>query len=164
MLSPIKESRRENGSNQELRCSPERWSITSASPTHSASSDINGAFGYSPKLSAKPNINNRTGSLERYHIVYEENGTRYKAIKRVPITNQTSNFTNESLADDTMETSAPTSKSTYLLENGVKKKGSSRIRYNIIFGSNDNGVQKVIYWILKALKIPFYLAYIHFNT
>ena len=129
MLSPIKESRRENGSNQELRCSPERWSITSASPTHSASSDINGAFGYSPKLSAKRNINNRTASLERYHIVYEENGTRYKAFKRVPITNKTRNFTVESLTDETMETLAPTNKSTYLLENGVKKKGSSRIRY-----------------------------------
>ena len=128
MLSPIKESRRENGSNQELRCSPERWSITSASPTHSASSDINGAFGCSPKISAKRNINNQTASLERYHIVYEENGTRYKAFKRAPITNKSRNFTVEAMSDDVMETSGPTNPSTYLFESGVKKKGSSRIR------------------------------------
>ena len=129
MLSPIKESRRENGSNQELRCSPERWSITSASPTHSASSDINGAIGYSPKLSVSRKLSNKTASLERYHIVYEENGTRYKALKRN--SGLTANITVESLKDDSLSvtTSPIQSYSSYILHNNdIKKKGSSRIR------------------------------------
>ena len=131
MLSPIKESRRENGSNQELRCSPERWSITSASPTHSASSDINGAIGYSPKLSVSRKLSNNTASLERYHIVYEENGTRYKALKRNPGTR--ASVIVESLKDDSITvTSSPIQcyPSHILDNNDIKKKGSSRIRYN----------------------------------
>ena len=128
MLSPIKESRRENGSNQELRCSPERWSITSASPTHSASSDINGAFGYSPKLSVSRKINNHTASLERYHIVYEENGTRYKALKRN--SGPKTAVMIESFKDDSMTvTSSPKQNHSPILNNNdVRKRGSSRIR------------------------------------
>ena len=133
MLSPIKESRRENGSNQELRCSPERWSITSASPTHSVSSDINGAFGYSPKLSVTRKMNNNTGSLERYHIVYEENGTRYKALRRNP--GIKSSVTIDSLHDDSMTlTSSPIQNHANRIDNNdVRKKGSSRIRYKSRF-------------------------------
>ena len=128
MLSPIKESRRENGSNQELRCSPERWSITSASPSHSASSDINGAFGCSPKLSVTRKMNNHTASLDRYHIVYEENGTRYKALKRNP--RPKTNVMIESFEDDSITvTSSPIQNHSYLLDNNdARKKGSSRIR------------------------------------
>ena len=128
MLSPIKESRRENGSNQELRCSPERWSITSASPTHSASSDMNGGFGYSPKVVHRSNSNN-TASLERYQVLYEENGTKYRAFKKGPDSKLSRNFTVESQAN---YSSAPASPTTKLLNttitNGVKRKGSSRIR------------------------------------
>ena len=133
MLSPIKESRRENGSNQELRCSPERWSITSASPTHSVSSDINGAFGYSPKLSVTRKMNNNTGSLERYHIVYEENGKRYKALRRNP--GIKSSVTIDSLHDDSMTlTSSPIQNHANRIDNNdVRKKGSSRIRYKSRF-------------------------------
>ena len=128
MLSPIKESRRENGSNQELRCSPERWSITSASPTHSASSDINGGLGYSPKPVSRNNGNN-TASLERYHVVYEENGTRYGAFKKGPNSKMSRNFTVESLANDLSAPSSPQSKLLHSTDNnGVKRKGSSRIR------------------------------------
>ena len=129
MLSPIKESRRENGSNQELRCSPERWSITSASPTHSVSSDINGALGVSPKSAAGRNNSNNTASLERYHIVYEENGTRYRAFKKGPVTKMSRNFTIESNADNSSVPSPPPVKSKYITDNnGAKVKGSSRIR------------------------------------
>ena len=128
MLSPIKESRRENGSNQELRCSPERWSITSGSPTHSASGDINGPFGCSPKFLNKRNGN--TSSLERYHVVYEENGKRYVALKKGPNNKMSRNFIVESLIDDSSISSSPTRKVLYSMDNhGAKKKGSSRIRY-----------------------------------
>ena len=134
MLSPIKESRRENGSNQELRCSPERWSITSGSPTHSASGDINGPFGCSPKFLNTRNGNGHTSSLERYHVVYEENGKKFVALKKGPNNKMSRNFVVESLIDDSSISSSPTRKVLYSMDNhGAKKKGSSRIRYeNII--------------------------------
>ena len=145
MLSPIKESRRENGSNQELRCSPERWSITSASPTHSTSSDINGTFGLSAKATTDRVNGNSTASLGRYHIVYDENGTRFRALKRDPITRASRNFNSKSTIDNPSARSSPPVSSSYLTnDNAVKLKGSSRIRYNkFIYRSNKDYI--VIY-------------------
>ena len=129
MLSPIKESRRENGSNQELRCSPERWSITSPSPTHSCSSEITSLIRASPNLTDDRH-KFRRATLERYHIFYENKTSQSRSLRRPPINRMPRNVSvmpvNDPISNSSYSSRTPTSN--YLSKNGVKSKPSSRIR------------------------------------
>ena len=136
MLSPIKESRRENGSNQELRCSPERWSITSPSPTHSCSSEVTGLLRASPNLPDDRHKFKRA-SLERYHIFYEDKTSQSRSLRRAPINRMPRNVSVMPVNDIISNSSSPsrTPTSNYLAKNGVKSRPSSRIRLVIEYST-----------------------------
>ena len=129
MLSPIKESRRENGSNQELRCSPERWSITSPSPTHSCSSEITSLIRASPNLTDDRH-KFRRATLERYHIFYENKTSQSRSLRRPLVNRMPRNVSVMPVNDPISNSSSPsrTPTSNYLTKNGAKSKPSSRIR------------------------------------
>ena len=133
ILSPIKESRRENGSSQELRCSPERWSITSPSPTPSACSEAAAMTSTIPH--GLPDIGkHNTASLERHNkLSYGRRGAHHKKLKK-----RSDNYlaTQEDLEEMPFSTSsnAQEPSSTDSLSNNpisqgaVKARPSSRIR------------------------------------
>ena len=131
MLSPIKESRRENGSNQELRCSPERWSITSPSPTHSCSSEITSLIRASPNLTDDRH-KFRRATLERYHIFYENKTSLSRSLRRGAPINRMPRNVSVMPVNDTISNSSSPSKTpptpNYLAKNGAKSRPSSRIR------------------------------------